>query len=95
MSGDKFLERERRILDGGKPGDTIVISVTTETGAITCTTAPTRPWDLVRVAQVLLDTALDMADQQPGKPWDEAGDISAELTDLCLDEDNRAEEDDA
>ena len=87
---DGFLERERHILDGAKPGDTIVISVTTETGAITCTTAPTRPWDLVRIANVILDAALDMTDQQPGKPWDEAASIGENLKDMCLDEDDRA-----
>lgn len=85
-----FLERERHILDRAKAGDTIVVSVSTETGAITCTTAPTRPWDLVRVAQVILDTALSMADQQPGKPWDEAASIGENLTDMCIDENDRA-----
>ena len=86
----EFLERERHILDNAKPGDTIIVSVSTATGAITCTTAPARPWDLVRVAQAILDTALDMADQQPGKPWDEATDIGEQLTDMCLREDDRA-----
>jgi len=90
-----FLERERHILDGAQPGDTIVVSVSTATGAITCTTAPARPWDLVRVAHVLLDTALDMANEQPGKPWDEAASIGENLTDMCLDEDDRAAEEDA
>jgi hypothetical protein len=91
----EFLERERHILDNAKPGDTIIVSVSTATGAITCTTAPTRPWDMVRVAQVILDAALDMADQQPGKPWDEAASIGENFTDMCLDEDDRvAGEDD-
>lgn len=83
----EFLERERHIFSLAKPGDSIIVSVTTTTGAIT-STATERPWDLVRVAQVILDTALDQADQQPGKPWDEAANIGETLTELCLDDDD-------
>jgi len=90
-----FLERERHILDGAQPGDTIVVSVSTATGAITCTTAPTRPWDLVNAARTILDAALDMADQQPGKPWDEAASIGENLKDMCLDKDDRSAGEDA
>jgi hypothetical protein len=34
--------------------------------------------------------AKSMADQQPGKPWDEAASIGENFTDMCLDEDDRS-----
>lgn len=30
-----------------------------------------------------------LADQQPGKPWDEAASIGENFTDMCIDEDDR------
>jgi hypothetical protein len=78
--------RAEHLLSTAKDDDTIVVGVATADGFVV-NTMTKRPWDMVQMARVLVDTALEMEEQQPEKDWDAAATIGEALNDLTYEKD--------